>query len=153
MRVLIFSDSHGASGALTDVLLRHPDIKDVIHLGDGLREAEDAMDRFPDRNFYLVHGNCDYSGIAPDARFEEFCGKKIFLTHGHRYQVKFGLYTYMCAAKERGADAALFGHTHTPFEDYVDGLYLFNPGSLREGSYAIMDVSSAGLLFRHMRRD
>lgn len=152
MRILIISDSHGDGRALTDVLLRHPDITTVIHLGDGLREAEDAVEQFPDHTFYLVHGNCDYGGIVPDARFEIIGGKKVFFTHGHRYQVKFGLYPYTCAAGERGADVALFGHTHIPFEDYVDGLYLFNPGSLRDGRYGIMDVSSAGIMLRHLKR-
>ncbi len=152
MRVLIFSDSHGDGHAVTDVLLRHPDITTVIHLGDGAREAEDAAERFPNYTFYIVRGNCDYVGLAPDSRFETIGGKKIFLTHGHRFNVKFGLYTYDCAARERGADVALFGHTHQPFEDYHDGMYLFNPGSLRSGSYGIMDVSPSGVIFRHMKR-
>lgn len=152
MRVLIFSDSHGDGHALVDTLLRHPDITTVIHLGDGAREAEDAAMQFPDHTFYIVRGNCDYAGEAPVSLLEVIGGKRVFMTHGHRFNVKYGLYTYDCAARERHADVALFGHTHQPFEEYHDGLYLFNPGSLRQGSYGIMDVSSAGVVFRHMKR-
>ncbi len=152
MRILVFSDSHGDRHALQDVLLRHPDITDVIHLGDGLREVEDAVEQFPDHTFYPVRGNCDYAGMAPDARLEVLGGKKVLCTHGHRYNVKYGLYTYACAARERGADVALFGHTHQPLEEYADGLYLFNPGSLRNGSYGILDVSPRGVMTRLMRR-
>lgn len=151
MRILIFSDSHGDARRLREALLRHPDITTVCHLGDGNREFEAAADAFPVHTFYGVAGNCDFACNAPGARLEILGGRKVFMTHGHLYGVKGGVYTYHCAARERGAEVALFGHTHQPFEDYADGIYLFNPGSLREGNYGIMDISSAGIMLRHMK--
>ncbi len=151
MRILIFSDSHGDARKMREVLLHHPDITTVIHLGDGNRELEAAADALPDRIFHAVAGNCDFACSAPGVRLENFGGKKVLMTHGHLYGVKGGYYTYECAARERGVDIALFGHTHIPFEDYADGLYLFNPGSLRDGNYGILDISSAGIMLRHMK--
>ncbi len=152
MRILIFSDSHGAGHILNDVLLLHSDIQTVVHLGDGAREAEDAADRFPERTFYCVRGNCDFAASAPEVRLEILGGKRILMTHGHRYGVKGGLYTYSCAAREQKADIALFGHTHQPLEEYDDGLYIFNPGSIKDGRYGILDVSPQGVMTRLMRR-
>ena len=151
MRILIFSDSHGDARRLQEALLRHADITDVIHLGDGNRECESIAGLFPAHTFYTVAGNCDFACDAPQVRMETFGGKTVLMTHGHRYGVKGGYSTYDCAAREREADVALFGHTHIPFEEYVDGLYLFNPGSLRDGNYGILDISSAGIMLRHMR--
>ena len=40
----------------------------------------------------------------------------------------------------------MFGHTHVPCEEYVDGLYLFNPGSLGyEGTYGYIDIVGGGI--------
>lgn len=152
MRVLIFSDSHGDARGLADVLMHHKDITTVIHLGDGAREAEAMEEQFPNHTFYIVRGNCDSMCSAVDTRLETIGGKTFLLSHGHRFNVKYGLYTYDCAARERGVDAALFGHTHQPLAEYHDGLYLFNPGSLRNGDYGIVDIADSGLLFRHMKR-
>ncbi len=151
MRILIFSDSHGDARDLREVLLRHPDITDVIHLGDGNRECESIAQAFSDHTFYTVSGNCDFACTAPLTRLETFCGKRLMLTHGHHYGVKGGYYNIECAARERQVDLCLFGHTHVPFADYADGLYLFNPGSLRDGKYGIADISSAGIVTRHLK--
>lgn len=151
MRILVFSDSHGHARNLQEALLRHPDITDVIHLGDGNRECESIADVFADHTFYAVCGNCDFACAAPGVRLEMFCGKQVMLTHGHLYGVKGGYYNIACAARERGADLVLFGHTHVAFAEYVDGLYLFNPGSLKDGRYGIVDISAAGILTRHMQ--
>ena len=75
-------------------------------------------------------------------------GVKIFYTHGHYYGVKSGLYTFACAARERGAQVALYGHTHNALEDYDDGLYLLNPGSLNswEATYGTVDITPQGIV-------
>lgn len=151
MRILVFSDSHGSARNLREALLRHDDITNVIHLGDGNRECENMEQAFPDHTFYTVAGNCDFACAAPLMRLETFCGKTAMLTHGHHYGVKGGYYTVECAARERGAAIVLFGHTHVPFADYADGLYLFNPGSLRDGNYGIIDISAAGIVTRHLK--
>ena len=131
MRILVVSDTHGDAYSLQQAVLAQPSARVVIHLGDGVR------------------GNCDFR--ADDdllyAREETIGGKRLFFTHGHLYQVKFDLYRAVTAAKERGADILLFGHTHQALTDYEDGLYMLNPGSLSHGgTYGLIDITPAGVV-------
>ena len=116
----------------------HPDARVVFFLGDGLRDIEYIMNEYPDKDYYRVSGNCDglFTGL-PVTSEVVIEGKRIMLTHGHEYGVKSGTERLERAAFSRGADIALFGHTHLPTERYIDGggesasaLYLFNPGSI-----------------------
>lgn len=65
--------------------------------------------------------------------------------------MKSDLFRVVCAAKERGADVLLYGHTHVPMTDYEDGLYILNPGSLRSGTYGVVDLSGAGVVLNIIR--
>ena len=49
-------------------------------------------------------------------------------------------------AKEKGADIALFGHTHTPFYEYRENIHLFNPGSVANSEYGIIDITPSGIM-------
>ena len=122
----------------------------VIHLGDGAREAGQMSDAYPNREFFIVSGNCDMGVMAPDELLIEKRGVRIFLTHGHKYSVKFGLDRLISAAEKAGAQILLFGHTHAQQNTYTDGLYILNPGSLahpRDGrpSYGYIDITPAGI--------
>ncbi len=151
MRILAVSDIHGRNDTLEQVLEKHADIRTVIFLGDGLSGVQEVAERHTDRTFLWVPGNCDHDPLTPAVAMEMLDGKRFFITHGHKYSVKYGLYTIELAARERKADIVLFGHTHQPIADYVDGLYLCNPGSLGyRGDYAIIDASSAGILITPM---
>lgn len=66
--------------------------------------------------------------LFPSKEIFKVCGKTIFVTHGHLYDAKSGLYRITSAAREAGADILLFGHTHMPLTLYEDGLYIMNPG-------------------------
>ena len=146
MRILVVSDVHGRVGRLYEAIEQQPTANTVIFLGDGLRQAEDAADRYPDRTFYMVPGNCDFGAQAIPVRQETLGGKKFYFTHGHLHDVKYTLYRIDMAAREAGADIVLFGHTHVPYEEYADGLYLFNPGSLGyEGTYGYVDIVGGGI--------
>ena len=149
MRIRVVSDTHGDEGALWRAVDAQPTARIVIHLGDGAREAEAVAARYPDKTVRQVRGNCDFSagGMLPFAREEEAGGKRLFFTHGHLYDVKMGLYRLSCAARERGADVVLFGHTHQPLTEYDDGLYMLNPGSLHGGgTYGVLDITAAGVV-------
>lgn len=147
MRILVISDVHGRTNALRQAILEQPAARQVIFLGDGLRDMERVAQEFPEREFYMVPGNCDFGTSIPASREETFGGKHFFFTHGHIYKVKYGLYTIDLAARERKADIVLFGHTHRPHEEYADGLTLFNPGSLGEGrTYGYVDVTPGGIM-------
>lgn len=126
MRILAISDSHGAVAPIKKAIdMLNPDA--VCFLGDGANQAADIA-KMSSTPFYIVKGNCDF-GNFEQSKLLEISGKRIFMTHGHNYYVKGGVGTLEQAARKMGADIVLFGHTHTPFEYYNDGLYMLNPGS------------------------
>ena len=98
-------------------------------LGDGLRDLELALTLYPKLRAYSVAGNCDYGALEPTDGLAAFDGVVIFYTHGHMYGVKYDLDTLADAASARGAEVALFGHTHIPHAETRGGVFLFNPGS------------------------
>ncbi|MBR6518217.1 MAG: metallophosphoesterase family protein, partial [Oscillospiraceae bacterium] len=68
--------------------------------------------------------------------------------HGDGYYVKMGLLPLRKRCLAMGADIALYGHTHRQYYEYLEGLYLFNPGSVKPEaemayipSYGILDTS------------
>lgn len=147
MRIVVIADVHGNGRALCRAVEQQPTASTVVFLGDGLRQAEDAAERYPDRTFYMVPGNCDLGSSLLPIRQETLGGRRFYFTHGHLHDVKYGLYRLEMAAREAGAQVVLFGHTHRPFEDYVDGLYMLNPGSLRHGgTYGYVDVTPSGVM-------
>ena len=149
MRVLVVSDVHGKLNLLREAIEAQPTARNVLFLGDGLRQVEDVMELYPDRTFYTVPGNCDFGAGGLPVRQETFGGKRFYFTHGHLHDVKYTLYRLDLAAREAGADIALFGHTHTPYEEYADGLYLFNPGSLgHDYTYGYVDIVGGGIVTR-----
>ena len=148
MRILVVSDTHGNDSSLRRAILAQPKAEVVIHLGDGEEELLRAKRAFPAKRFLAVRGTCAFGSDLPLTGEFTAQGVKIFYTHGHYYGVKSGLYTFACAARERGAQVALYGHTHNALEDYDDGLYLLNPGSLNswEATYGTVDITPQGIV-------
>ncbi len=160
MEALILSDLHGRRDALSRVWERCRPIPDaVFFLGDGLRGIcrEDVLPA----TLYAVRGNCDWgvNGEAPEELMLSFEGHRLLLLHGHRQGVKGGTAPLAAYAAARGADVVLYGHTHLPREEvYPSGtvlggatlaspLYLFNPGSLADGSFGRVLLRGRDVLF------
>ena len=114
-KLLVLSDSHGGRTAIERVLMKESkNIDALIFLGDGLRDLELTLTLYPKLRAYSVAGNCDYGALEPTDGLAAFDGVVIFYTHGHMYGVKYDLDTLADAASARGAEVALFGHTHNP---------------------------------------
>jgi putative phosphoesterase len=100
----------------------------IMFTGDYVRDA-----RFLEKQLQLpvfsVAGNCDARGEEEQERQIELAQKKFLVTHGHRLYVKRGLQSLYYRAQEVEAQVAVFGHTHTPFCQEVEGIWLINPGS------------------------
>lgn len=129
-QVLIFSDTHGY---LEDIpYLRYTtDYDYFIYLGDGYEEVEKWSERNKlGERFIAVTGNCDYAPKVSRQRIVEIGQIKIFLTHGDLYSVKSGYELIFQKAKKEGVDIALFGHTHYADHHLIEGIHLFNPGSI-----------------------
>ncbi|MCX7781764.1 MAG: YfcE family phosphodiesterase, partial [Negativicutes bacterium] len=76
-----------------------------------------------------VAGNCDGATTAKIDEFIEAQGKRIWLTHGHRYQVKDRLKELVWWSRQFGADIVIYGHSHRPEIKWEEGILIFNPGS------------------------
>ncbi len=148
MKLIVFSDIHGASGNFARILAREPDAQGVLFLGDGYRGVEDALARcgLP---VHAVCGNCDGDCGLPEEAELTAAGRRIFLTHGHRYHVKSGTQLLEAEGQRRGAEIVLFGHTHRALEAYRGGMYVLNPGAASGygASYGKLDVRAEGVLF------
>ena len=101
----------------------------LVHLGDHANDARALAEEYPLLPLVTVKGNCDFAADAPEQARMNWDGTVIFAVHGHRYHVKSGLLSLRYAALEQGAHIALFGHTHCPYCEYRDGLWLLNPGA------------------------
>ena len=144
MRLLVISDIHGNYYALERVVKKHPEANALLFLGDGERDIENISDKCK-MPIYSVSGNCDWGSLLPSEKILEFGGKKILITHGDKYKVKFGVDYLLNSAKQRNIDIVCFGHTHVRFEQYVD-ICAMNPGSLSQGSgsYGMIDITDRG---------
>ncbi len=146
MRILVMSDTHGDRYSPSLAIEQQPDAKYIIHLGDGASDIDDLVAFYSDRKFIRVKGNCDFSSDLPAYRIESIGGKRIYITHGYMERVKFGPEVLYYTAREKEAQIALFGHTHEPYIDYYDGIHIFNPGSLRDGKYGVIDITPKGIM-------
>ncbi len=142
MKYLIISDTHGYITAACHAIKKHsPDY--CIHLGDMADDCQDLEGIFPRQKFIFVKGNNDMwlrNNMFPDERFFELEGKNFFLTHGHKYHVKFGLDALKKTASEKKADIVLYGHTHIQKLEEDGRLFILNPGA--RGKYALITIDN-----------
>ena len=147
MRILVISDSHRDVFSIFEAIDREPAAEIVYFLGDGNNEAGDAAAYYEGRKqFICVKGNCDFYVDVPAYDIRTLEGVKIYATHGYAENVKFTYHNLYNAAKDNGCTLALFGHTHEPYLDYRDGIYLFNPGSIKSGEYGVVDITQSGIM-------
>lgn len=151
MRIIVTSDTHRDFHALKMLVDKHRNADIFIHLGDGAQELAQIKDLYPECKFLSVRGNCDF-GVSTTLTGCFSCGSaKIFYTHGHLYDVKYSIDDVIRAAREIEANVVLFGHTHIPLVDYIDGIHVMNPGSLgmprtAKGTYGVLDITEQGIV-------
>ncbi len=155
---VVISDTHGDVRAAERAMARFP-LADVIHLGDHARDVVRLAARHPERRIIGVSGNCDFNADEmrfPTERTLEVEGKRLLLTHGHRYGVKYGYEKLLERARSGGFDLVLFGHTHIAADFVRLGCHLVNPGSASqprgvEGpSYALVEIGGGRIETRLM---
>ncbi|WP_210366710.1 metallophosphoesterase [Bacillus sp. REN3] len=150
-RIVVVSDSHGSTGLLEELKMRHGNNADLmLHCGDSeLAETDPAMD-----GFRSVKGNCDFLGDYPEYDTHVIDGVKIFVTHGHLYSVKSTLMNLYYKAKELNASVVCFGHSHELGAELVDDILFINPGSIRlprgrqERTYVILELNQGKAALR-----
>lgn len=152
IRIVVMSDSHGNYPAVESIIdrnLGHADI--FIHLGDGERDTDRVLPKYPNLDFRRVAGNCDYSSMLPDCLVVDVVGARILCVHGHRHFVKGGTEMIRSIARDKNCNVVLFGHTHERYTSFEDGIYMMNPGSCstpRDGkkpSFGVVEIYEYGI--------
>ncbi|TYB34175.1 MAG: metallophosphoesterase family protein [Flexistipes sinusarabici] len=150
MRILIISDTHTDSikKLPKQVLAEFKEADLVIHAGDYTdfrlyRELEEGI-----ASFAGVKGNMDmqtgFQSVPEKVDFE--CGNyKIGISHGsgspHNIINRL-LYIH------ENTDIIIFGHTHSPAHEKVNGKIFINPGSLSQNrwsndkTYAVLKIDN-----------
>lgn len=146
MKVLVFSDSHGAAESVREMLRREEDCSVVFFLGDGIDEAERLRDTYKDKKFILVRGNNDWYSQVDTEAYKYIEGVTLMACHGHKFNVRFSLRELLSSAQSVRANVALYGHTHKSglYNDPVTGICAVNPGALCEGKYAVLTIERGG---------
>lgn len=147
MRIIVTSDTHRSVGNLFEIVEKHMGSTDLfISLGDEESDWETVLMLYPDLKLKQVAGNNDWYSKNPTSDTLTADGKKIFFTHGHPFYVKRGYEQLIQKAKDENAAICLFGHTHIPYENYIDNIHFLNPGSVRESRYGIIDISGDNIM-------
>lgn len=149
MLIGVLSDTHRYNWAIEKAVKVLKDCDAIIHLGDNVQDIKEISKYYKGKIIY-VKGNCDFSPSAASEKLETIEGKKVFITHGHLYDVKYDLMKLRYRAMELNADIALYGHTHVSSIEYEDGIWFINPGSPalpRDGfsSVAVIDIKDGNI--------
>lgn len=148
MRIGVLSDTHGNLTLARMVLEDMGPIDLLLHAGD-YYEDSCRMAEWGVRVVGVV-GNCDCRVEGPAERLVQAGGRRLLLTHGHRYRVKQDFRALWARARELGADVVVFGHTHRAEAFWLGKVLFFNPGSLHapaggRPSYGVLLVGEDGI--------
>ncbi len=156
MKIVLFSDSHGNVRNMSRALEKHKNAELVIHLGDCVSDVLRLQELHGGFKYEFVQGNNDWARGYPAEKTLELEGKKIFITHGHNYNVKYDYQRIAARGRAAGADAVFFGHTHEPEEFFSEGMLVLNPGSIGGTSgnsgrpvYCTVEVTKEKIVARH----
>jgi len=147
VRVAVISDTHGNIKAATQALSMAGKTDMVVHAGDYFSDAA-KLQRQSDVPVIGVKGNCDRLSFGPLEEILDVAGVKIYLTHGHSYGVKHSMAELQKRVSKLRAQVVIYGHTHVPQVEWVDGSLYLNPGSLHSprGSngktFAVLDIGN-----------
>ncbi len=145
MKIGVISDTHGDLVSAEKAIRLMGDIDILIHAGDTFRDAMLIKEK-TGIEVIAVKGNTDFDCEADIEKVISIGKKRIFLTHGHAYNVKFTLDRLYYKALETNSDIVIFGHSHMQTLVNEKDITFLNPGSVsrprggKKPSYAIIDV-------------
>jgi len=128
MKIGILSDTHGIKECIDQAILYLKDCDLIVHAGDNFSDSK-YIYNMTKVGIIAVKGNCDFDNVEDEILFD-LEDKLVFLCHGDKYNVKYGIDEIELKAKKENADIVIFGHTHTPLNIHKDGIIYLNPGSV-----------------------
>lgn len=144
MKVLIISDIHGSSYYAEKIkeIVERENPEKIVLLGDlyyhGPRndlsqeyapmKVAEVLNSLKDK-LIVVRGNCDAEVDEMISEFKledhilmDINGKKVYFTHGHRYNIEVFPY--------EDFEIMIYGHIHQGFIQEKEGYLFANPGSI-----------------------
>lgn len=158
MRIGVISDTHipvtadKLSAGLLDAL-RGCDL--ILHAGD-LMDLSVIEQLKKVSKVEAVRGNMDQPDAQPalaNKKTLNIAGKKICLMHGYGNPKKL-TEVLKKEFSEQKPDIIVFGHSHAPMNQYIDGVLFFNPGSPTDTvfapyrSYGIIEIDGKDITAR-----
>ena len=124
MKLGIISDTHGTvPAAVHDALAG---VNHILHAGD-VGPVDTITELEAIAPVTAVRGNTDFAIDLPETRLVEFGGNK-FLIH-HIVDFPVPSQTVRALLAEEQPQIVIFGHTHMPCNERLDGVLYLNPGS------------------------
>ena len=158
MRIAVLTDTHLRVGKSLPrfVWEQLTQIDMIIHAGDltHMDLLEELSCIAPVR---AVRGNCDGLDISlPDRDVIECETLRIGLIHGDSGKGKSTPERAYHAFKDTSVDIIVFGHSHTPFMEWRDGILMFNPGSPTDKrrelqySFGLLELQQGQVKAKHL---
>ncbi len=124
MKIGVISDTHGLFDPKIPEVFA--DVEHILHAGDvGTPEVLVQLEKLAPTTAVL--GNVDVGLPLKDTEVVELAGRRFLLHHiVNPHALDARLRSRMQRAKPA---AVIFGHTHKPFCDHIDGVLYLNPGS------------------------
>ena len=144
MRLAIISDSHDNLENLSKFLnwAKEGKIQMIVHCGDvaSSQTLKRILNNFEGKVF-LVFGNADLEIEEMENLQDKHQNLKIFDDFGKikikKLKIAFTHFpeTAKQLAKTKNYHFIFYGHTHKPWTEEIDGVYLANPGNLKGEPY------------------
>ena len=140
MKLGIISDTHARTIDEIPVVIREAlaNVDIIIHAGDFTQKA--VLDGLRSiGQVKAVFGNMDsieLKKILPEKDLFEASGKKIGLIHGTG--APWGI-AERVRKQFSGVDIIVFGHSHEPYNCYIQGVLLVNPGQAKN-SFGLLNI-------------
>ena len=152
MKIGVVSDTHSRP-IPQQVFDTFKNVDFIIHAGD-FCSLEDLKKFQEIKTVKAVHGNMDENNLCallPERDIVAWENFKIGLYHGRgpAHQI---LDSVQEEFKNDHVDAVIFGHSHQPFNEELNGVLYFNPGSPNDRifapycSYGILEIKGEKLV-------
>ena len=120
----VISDTHGTLPAAVHDALAGVD--HILHAGD-VGPVDIITELEAIAPVTAVRGNTDFAIDLPETRLVEFGGNKFLIHHIVDFPVRSQ--TMLALLTKEQPQIVIFGHTHMPCNERLDGVLYLNPGS------------------------
>lgn len=159
-RIVVVADTHLPKFGKEFPLVLINELKKadcIIHAGD--LSTVDVYDQLSEYAFvYAVYGNVDDEKVLnklDDQLVIQIEDVKIGITHGHG-EGKTTLKRVIDRFKDDDVDLVIFGHSHIPLLQEINGRWYFNPGSptnkrkQKDYSFGLLMINEQEFLCKHI---